>query len=95
MTPPPMFKRLPTAGRRSKQLEVISAAQALEEELFLGLRQLKGIDLDRLNQRYGGSVAERFTSLESSGLIEREGSIVRLAPTHLSISNEVFVALMR
>jgi hypothetical protein len=29
------------------------------------------------------------------GLIEREGSIVRLAPTHLSISNEVFVALMR
>jgi oxygen-independent coproporphyrinogen-3 oxidase len=84
------------AGRTPvEESEVISAAQALEEELFLGLRQLKGIDLDRLNQRYGGSVAERFTSMDSSGLIEREGSIVRLAPTHLSISNEVFVALMR
>jgi oxygen-independent coproporphyrinogen-3 oxidase len=85
-----------TAGKTPvEQLEAISPSQALEEELFLGLRQLKGIDLDRLNQRYGGSIAERFVSLEASGLIERDGSVVRLAPAHLSISNEVFVELMR
>jgi oxygen-independent coproporphyrinogen-3 oxidase len=78
-----------------EQLEGIAASQALEEELFLGLRQLAGIDLESLQKSYGVSVADRFTSLEVSGLIEREGSVVRLAPDHLSISNEVFVELMR
>jgi oxygen-independent coproporphyrinogen-3 oxidase len=78
-----------------EQLENIGESQALEEELFLGLRQLSGIDLDGLQRSYGVSIGERFTALESSGLIEREGSVVRLAPEHLSISNEVFVELMR
>lgn len=78
-----------------EQLENINGSQALEEELFLGLRQLKGIDLDGLQRSYGVSIGERFTQLESSGLIEREGNVVRLAPEHLSISNEVFVELMR
>jgi coproporphyrinogen III oxidase-like Fe-S oxidoreductase len=78
-----------------EQLENIDESQALEEELFLGLRQLSGIDLDGLQRSYGVSIGERFTALESSGLIEREGSVVRLAPEHLSISNEVFVELMR
>jgi oxygen-independent coproporphyrinogen-3 oxidase len=78
-----------------EQLENINGSQALEEELFLGLRQLKGIDLDGLQRSYGVSIGERFAQLESSGLIEREGNVVRLAPEHLSISNEVFVELMR
>ena len=78
-----------------EQLESIDETQALEEELFLGLRQLKGIDLEGLQKSYGVSVTERFTALESSGLIERDGSVVRLAARHLSISNEVFVELMR
>lgn len=78
-----------------EQLESIDESQALEEELFLGLRQLKGVDLELLQKSYGVSIGERFTTLESSGLIERDGSVVRLAPEHLSISNEVFVELMR
>ena len=84
------------AGRTPvEQLEAVSAHDALEEELFLGLRQLAGIDLARLQDSYGVSVDDRFKSLESSGLIERAGSIVRLTPAHLSISNEVFVELLR
>jgi oxygen-independent coproporphyrinogen III oxidase len=78
-----------------EQAETISAPQALEEELFLGLRQLAGIDVDRLQRVYGASISDRFQPLESSGLLERDGPIVRLAPKHLSISNEVFVELMR
>jgi len=78
-----------------EQLETISSSQALEEELFLGLRQLAGVDLDRLQESYHVSLKDRFTSLESAGLIECSGSVVRLVPAHLSISNEVFVALMR
>jgi oxygen-independent coproporphyrinogen-3 oxidase len=84
------------AGRTPvEQLEAVSAHDALEEELFLGLRQLAGIDLARLQDSYGVSVEDRFKSLESSGLIERAGSVVRLTPARLSISNEVFVELLR
>ena len=78
-----------------QQVEVISTSQALEEELFLGLRQLTGIDVDRIQKLYGVAISDRFQPLESSGLLERDGGIVRLAPKHLSISNEVFVELMR
>jgi oxygen-independent coproporphyrinogen-3 oxidase len=78
-----------------EQAETISAPQALEEELFLGLRQLAGIDISLLQKLYGVPLDSRFTSLESSGLIKRSGSLVRIAPEHLSISNEVFVELMR
>jgi coproporphyrinogen III oxidase-like Fe-S oxidoreductase len=67
----------------------------LEEELFLGLRQLRGIDLGRIEREYGVKLGGRFDSLESAGLIEREGSLVRLAPHKISVSNEVFVELMR
>jgi len=37
----------------------------------------------------------RFDPLTSAGLVERDGSVVRLAPRRLSVSNEVFVELMR
>jgi oxygen-independent coproporphyrinogen-3 oxidase len=85
-----------TAGKLPvEQLESVSRSQALEEELFLGLRQLDGIDLNRLERSYGVTVSDRFASLVSSGMVEREGAVVRLAPEHLSISTEVFVELMR
>jgi oxygen-independent coproporphyrinogen-3 oxidase len=77
-----------------EQFECVSAEQALEEELFLGLRQLSGIDIDALELTYGVSVEKRFDSLLSMGMIERDGSKVRLVPGRLSISNEVFVELM-
>ena len=78
-----------------EQLELISTGQALEEELFLGLRQLAGINLTKIKDVYGVPVGDRFVALESSGLVERSGDIVRLSPQKLSISNEVFVELLR
>jgi oxygen-independent coproporphyrinogen-3 oxidase len=78
-----------------EQHEKVTSQQALEEEFFLGLRQLDGIDLARIEQEYGVKLSARFDSLASAGLIEREGSVVRLAPGRLSVSNEVFVELMR
>jgi len=78
-----------------EELENISAEQALDEELFLGLRQLEGIDLAHLERLYGASLESRFAPLEAAGLIKRSGSVVRLAPERLSVSNEAFVELMR
>ena len=78
-----------------EQHEVLTWEGALEEELFLGLRQLEGIDLGRIEREYGVAVGSRFDRLMRAGLVEREGSLVRLAPDKLSVSNEVFVELMQ
>ncbi len=77
-----------------EQQEILTAERALEEELFLGLRQLDGIDVADIERKYGVTLAGRFDPLASAGLVERTGSVVRLAPAKLSVSNEVFVELM-
>jgi oxygen-independent coproporphyrinogen-3 oxidase len=78
-----------------EQHEVLTAESALEEELFLGLRQLDGIDVGRIEREYGVTLAARFDPLASAGLVERDGNSVRLAAGRLSVSNEVFVELMK
>ena len=78
-----------------EQLETVTAEHALEEELFLGLRQLDGIDVRRIERKYGVALTGRFAPLAAAGLVEREGDVVRLAEEKLSVSNEVFVELMK
>jgi oxygen-independent coproporphyrinogen-3 oxidase len=78
-----------------EQMEAVTAERAMEEELFLGLRQLDGIDVGRIERDYGVALAGRFDPLASAGLVERVGNVVRLAPARLSVSNEVFVELLR
>ena len=85
-----------------EQVETVTPAQALEEEFFLGLRELEGIDLARIESLYGGnglrdrvaSLRNRVSDLAWQGLVELDGTRVRLAPDRLTISNEVFVALL-
>jgi oxygen-independent coproporphyrinogen-3 oxidase len=78
----------------AEQIESVSAHQAHEEEMFLGLRQLAGINLDQFEPSYAAALSAKLPPLESAGLIERRGNFVRLAPEKLSISNEVFVELL-
>ena len=79
-----------------EQRETVTNEMALEEELFLGLRKLEGIDLRRIEREYGVSIRKRFEEFETAGLVERDGDdVVRLAEGKLSVSNEVFVGLMR
>ena len=78
-----------------EQKERVTREMALEEELFLGLRKLEGIDVGRVEKEYGVELGERIAPLQSLGLLERDGDVVRLAEGKLSVSNEVFVGLMR
>ena len=89
-----------------EQVEPVTADQALEEEFFLGLRQLEGIDLGRIERDYvtnrGGNMRAQLTdlhrrleNLHSQGLVEIAGSRLKLSPARLTVSNEVFTELMR
>jgi oxygen-independent coproporphyrinogen III oxidase len=85
-----------------EQIETVTPEQALDEEFFLGLRQLEGIDLARIDSVYGdnglreavASLHDRVSDLARRGLIELDGTRLRLAPNRLTVSNEVFVALL-
>jgi oxygen-independent coproporphyrinogen-3 oxidase len=85
-----------------EQIETVTPAQALDEELFLGLRQLEGIDLAIIERKYDtaelhdrvAGLRSRIRGLQSHGLVELDGTQLRLAPTRLTVSNEVFVALL-
>lgn len=84
----------------AEQREVVSERQALEEEFFLGLRQLDGIDLAQIEKRYTAFLPEqaslrmRLKALQQAGLVEIDGARIRLAPSRLTVANEVFVELM-
>jgi oxygen-independent coproporphyrinogen-3 oxidase len=79
---------------RVEQLEAVSRDQALDEELFLGLRQLDGIDIRRIESDYGTALRPRFDDLLAQGLVEWRENRLRLSPNRLTVSNEVFVSLL-
>ena len=88
-----------------EQIEPVTSEQALEEEFFLGLRQLDGIDLSRIERDYASANAngtrERFAtirrqidSLRAQSLLDLEGSRLRLSPKHLTISSSILAELL-
>lgn len=78
-----------------EHVDALTPHLALEEEIFLGLRQLSGIDVTRIERQYGVSLSDKVGRLASSGMLERDGDLVRLAPAKLSVSTEVLVELLR
>lgn len=78
---------------REQQQDVTPGA-ALEEELFLGLRQLDGVDLAAIEASYHVDLSERVRTLREQGLVETTGTRLRLASDRLSVSNGVLVELL-
>jgi len=88
-----------------EQIEPVTSEQAFEEEFFLGLRQLDGIDLAQIARRYAFSNAngssERFAtirrqidSLRTQRLLDLEGNRLRLSQKHLAITNSILAELL-
>ena len=77
-----------------QQIDPVTPQEALEEELFLGLRQLEGIDLARIERQYEVDLSKRIAPLRRDGFVELDGARLRLAADRLTVSNEVFVELL-
>jgi oxygen-independent coproporphyrinogen-3 oxidase len=84
------------AGKPATEtVQPVTQELALEEEFFLGLRQLSGIDLARIERQYGIDMQEKIGRLATNGMVERDGDLLRLPPAKLSVSNEILVELLR
>ncbi len=87
-----------------EQIETVTSEQALEEEFFLGLRQLDGVDLARIERDYaanGNGTSARLAeihaqigSLRAQRLLIFEAGRLRVAPDRLTISNSVLAELL-
>ena len=77
-----------------EQRQTVTPQQALEEEVFLGLRLLDGINLARIESRYGVNLRARLPHLIEAGAVALDGDVLRLEPSRLSVSNEVFAELL-
>lgn len=77
-----------------EQFEILTPQQQLDEELFLGLRLLEGVNVRAIEEHYQVRLEARLARLAAEGYLEREGPMARLAPARLAVSNEVFVALI-
>jgi oxygen-independent coproporphyrinogen-3 oxidase len=87
-----------------EQIEPVTLEQSLEEEFFLGLRQLEGIDLGRIRREYsasGNATTSRFAAIRrqvdllcSQSLLKLDSDRLRLAPKHLTISSSILAELL-
>jgi oxygen-independent coproporphyrinogen-3 oxidase len=84
-----------------EQTEFVTPGQVLNEEFFLGLRLLEGVDIRRIERECDPALADRFASirlridtLQSLGFVHLEGYQLRISPERLTISNEVFRELL-
>jgi len=73
---------------------VVSTREALEENLFLGLRLNRGVDLRELSLKFGEDAVEStraaIAELAGSGLMEQRGGFACLTSRGRLLSNEVF-----
>ncbi len=76
------------------ECRLLTPREALEESLFLGLRQRDGVSLaslrDRMELDPSAVFSDTFRKLRAWGMIERVAGRVRLTDRALLISNEIF-----
>ena len=75
----------------------LSEEDARSESIFLGLRLMRGIDLQNYEARFGKNLRSdyngEFDRLMEAGLIEIDGQSLKLTERGALMSNEVFAAL--
>jgi len=75
----------------------LNEEDARSESIFLGLRLMRGLDLDEYRKRFGSDLRDRYVSdlgrLVDAGLIEIDERLMRLTKRGALLSNEVFAAL--
>ncbi|MEK5038955.1 radical SAM family heme chaperone HemW [Sporosarcina sp. FSL K6-3457] len=83
------------AGERPvQQTHVVTEIEAMEEEMFLGLRKSSGVSVSLFQKKFGKSLedvyGETLQSLMADGLVERLDDAVKLTRRGVYRGNDVF-----
>ena len=85
-------------NRRPHAVTPVSAQAAIEERFFLGLRLNRGIDLECLRKEFSVDAIAAWDSAIHQclhdGLLEQQGTILRLTARGRLLSNEVFAGFL-
>jgi oxygen-independent coproporphyrinogen-3 oxidase len=86
------------SGVGNPEVEQIGTEKGFEEAMFLGLRMNAGVDLEAIRAEFGaelmGGAVAALSDVEEAGLVQREGSWLRLTARGRMVSNEVFSRLL-
>jgi oxygen-independent coproporphyrinogen-3 oxidase len=89
---------LETKGSAVVETNELSARDAAAEALFLGLRLMRGVDLEAHHAQFGTDVRREYAAdlsrFREADLIEINGDLLRLTPSGVLLSNEVFAAFI-
>lgn len=84
-------------GNHSEEI-LLDVNDEMEEYMFLGLRMMKGVDTVRFTELFGKSYDEIYGSITArqveQGLVEHNGSQVRLTDIGIDVSNTVMAEYM-
>lgn len=98
------YARMIAAGASTReQVEPVTPPIALSEDMFLGLRQLRGADFARIEREYSKeellrdrllTLRQRIETLQTHGMLDFDGTFVRIRPEKLTISSEIMLELL-
>jgi oxygen-independent coproporphyrinogen-3 oxidase len=73
---------------------LVTTSESMEEEMFLGLRKLKGVSKKVFKEKYGEELesvfAEQVIKLQARDLLVDDGEFVKLTGKGIFLGNEVF-----
>ena len=73
---------------------IVTEVEAMEEEMFLGLRKVHGVSAELFHQKFGQSLesvyGQTIKSLITNGLIQKNGDKIQLTKMGVFRGNEVF-----
>lgn len=77
----------------------VTETEAMEEEMFLGLRKVNGVSIEHFNQKFGHSLEEVYEEelkdLVNRSLLLKEDGYYKLTKTGLFRGNEVFQQFLK
>lgn len=85
-------------GFSEASAHAVTAQERIEEEMFLGLRLMRGVSQSRFLQKFGRHIKEvygnQINRLKSEGLLEECGDYIKLSTKGIFLGNNVFEAFL-
>lgn len=83
---------------KHKSQHILSAQEKLEEAIFLGFRELKGIDISKINSKYGIDFENKYKNIVKKyvnyGYLERTDVGYKLSDSGILVSNVILAEFL-